>query len=494
LSNISYPGGATVTYLYDNDSNRISIVYGSTKILDSYDTRDRLTNETSVISGVSYSVLYSYDKASNIVKMTYPGGTNVSMSYDFLNRLIQLGSVANLTYTSTSQLGTVRYHNGANTTYSYNSQNEITRILSRSGSTKLLDLNYTYDGVGNVKSIDSENFTYNWLNQLSSAVGPWGTLNYTYDGVGNMLTMKQGNTTTTYSYGSYNRLSSAGSANFSYDANGNTIKELNGSTTWKYYYDYENRLTSVTKNAATVQNNTYNGDGKRVSQTVSNSTVVYVYNGLNVIYEKNLTSGQVTDLYYGAGEQLGESVSSSSYYFLSDELRSTRAVVNSSGSIVFSSDYKPFGLSLNPSGTESFLFTGQIYDSSTGLYYYNARFYNPSIQRFMTEDSSQGSAIQDRYVIVNDNPETLYDPTGLTSTKPSEWTYFLDTWLKVTANEIALLIAIIATGLAAIGLVGLRLTPTNGLGTALIAAAIANGLDVGALAADFHNEIGRAHV
>lgn len=292
----------------------------------------------------------------------------------------------------------------------------ITRILSTDGSTKLQDLNYTYDAAGNVKSINSESYTYDWLNRMASSSGPWGITNYTYDGVGNMLTLKMGSAETNYTYGSYNRLIQAGSANFTYDADGNTIKQVNGSNTWTYSYDYENRLTGVTLNGKSVQNNTYTGDGKRVSQTVSGSPMVYVYDGLKIIYEKNLTSGLVTDLYYGDNVQLAKTVGSLSYYFLKDRLASTRVEVDSSGRTVFSSNYEPFGMQYGSSGVESFMYTGKYYDSSTGLYYYNTRFYDSTIQRFMTEDTYHGSNDNpqslNRYTYVLNNPETLVDPTG----------------------------------------------------------------------------------
>jgi len=416
LANTTYPGGSTVLYSYDRDGNRASMIYGSTKILDSFDARDRLSNETYVINGVSYSVLYSYDKASNLVSMTYPDNTQVSFSYDFNNRLTRVGNFANLTYTATNQVNSIAYANGVVTSFSYNSRNQVTQILSMDGGTKLLDLNYTYDAVGNVKSIDTESYTYDWLNRLTSSSGPWGTTNYTYDSVGNMLTLRQGSTLTNYTYGSYDRLTQAGSASFTYDANGNTIKQVNGSNTWKYSYDYKNRLTGVSLNGKSVQNNTYSGDGERVSQTTSGGTMVYVYDGLNIIYEKNLTSGLVTDLCYGDNVQLAKTVSSSFYYFLTDLLGSTRVEMNSSGEIVFNSNYKPFGLSYGAAGSESIMYTGKTFDSSTELYYYNARFYNPNTQRFITEDSISGvksdPASFNGYVYVKDNPIGFADPTG----------------------------------------------------------------------------------
>lgn len=62
------------------------------------------------------------------------------------------------------------------------------------------------------------------------------------------------------------------------------------------------------------------------------------------------------------------------------------------------------------------MYTGKYFDSSTGMYYYNARFYYPATQRFMTEDSYTDSSSdvsgQNRYLFANQNPETNNDPTG----------------------------------------------------------------------------------
>ncbi len=56
-------------------------------------------------------------------------------------------------------------------TYTCDSRDRPTRILAMEGQTKLLDLNYTYDGTGNVLNIDSESYGYNALNQITSASG-----------------------------------------------------------------------------------------------------------------------------------------------------------------------------------------------------------------------------------------------------------------------------------------------------------------------------------
>jgi RHS repeat-associated protein len=180
----------------------------------------------------------------------------------------------------------------------------------------------------------------------------------------------------------------------------------------------------VSKNGVTVQNNTYSGDGSRVEQTLgSSSSIVYTYEGRanNILFEKNLTSSIVTKNYYANGLLLGEIVGSSAYYLLDDALGSIRDVTTATPvSTVFSTDYQPYGQTYGLSESLSifnFEYTHKPYDTSTGFYYYGARYYNPSISRFITEDSIQYSNILDplslnRYSYVENNPESRIDPSG----------------------------------------------------------------------------------
>ena len=137
-----------------------------------------------------------------------------------------------------------------------------------------------------------------------------------------------------------------------------------------------------------MQQNAYDGEGRRVVQTTNAGSLLYQYSGLALIYEKNLTSGQVTDRYYANGLQLAKSVSGvGTFYFISDALGSIRLTTSSTGGVTFSTNYEPFGINYNVQGNlEALMYTDKQYNTSTGLYYYGARFYNPSIARFMTED------------------------------------------------------------------------------------------------------------
>ncbi len=80
-------------------------------------------------------------------------------------------------------------------------------------------------------------------------------------------------------------------------------------------------------------------------------------------------------------------------------------------------NYSAFGKILsetNPSVGDRFKFTGREWDAATGLYYFRARFYDPSTGRFLSQDPSSfngGDTNLYRYVL--NNPLNLTDPSGL---------------------------------------------------------------------------------
>lgn len=104
--------------------------------------------------------------------------------YDGVDRVKSLESFGNFTYTKDDKIKTLTSGNGIQTTYTYDSRGRPTRILIKDGTTTLQDLNYTYSGNGNLLNINSESYSYDDLDRLTSSTGPWGTISYIYDGVG----------------------------------------------------------------------------------------------------------------------------------------------------------------------------------------------------------------------------------------------------------------------------------------------------------------------
>lgn len=102
-------------------------------------------------------------------------------------------------------------------------------------------------------------------------------------------------------------------------------------------------------------------------------------------------------------------------YYHQEHLGNTRLKTNSNGQTIFDRNYKPFGLDYGGSGSEEFKYTRKYIDAS-GLYYFGARYYDPDIGRFITEDLVLGS-LEDpqglnRYVYCRNNPHKYIDLDG----------------------------------------------------------------------------------
>ena len=97
------------------------------------------------------------------------------------------------------------------------------------------------------------------------------------------------------------------------------------------------------------------------------------------------------------------------YFLLGDHLGSTSITATSNGGFYSELRYMPWGGNRFTSGTTptTYRYTGQR-ESDVGLYYYGARFYDPSLGRFVSPDTvipqQQGTQAWDRYAGMNNNP------------------------------------------------------------------------------------------
>jgi len=62
-------------------------------------------------------------------------------------------------------------------------------------------------------------------------------------------------------------------------------------------------------------------------------------------------------------------------------------------------------------------YTGREGDPETGLYYYRARYYDPKVGRFISEDPIRFAGGVNFYSYVTNNPVALADPLGLCAQK-----------------------------------------------------------------------------
>jgi RHS repeat-associated protein len=205
-----------------------------------------------------------------------------------------------------------------------------------------------------------------------------------------------------------------GATSYSYDANGNMLTDDNGTVTTTddrtIIWDVENRPKSIAKDGVTTTF-VYDGDGNRVKQTVGGVTTTYV----NKYFEK--TGDNVTTSYYLGSKLIAVRTGTTLSYILQDHLGSTSGSANSSGALASTLLYYSFGATRASTGTSPTgkKFTGQRLDS-TGLYYYNARYYDPSIGRFISPDSIvpdwKNPQTWNKYSYVLNNPLKYTDESG----------------------------------------------------------------------------------
>ena len=122
-----------------------------------------------------------------------------------------------------------------------------------------------------------------------------------------------------------------------------------------------------------------------------------------------------TTVEYTYGNDL---LSDGRHNFLTDALGSTRGLVDSTEQLTDSYDYTPYGELSNHEGTSenNFLFTGEQLDQETDEYYLRARYYSPSMGRFLSRDSYDGGILEpitlNHYLYAGGSPSMHVDPSG----------------------------------------------------------------------------------
>jgi RHS repeat-associated protein len=413
---------------------------GRTKLR--YDDLGDVIATVQIIGGERYKTNYAYDLAGNVTRITYPSGQIVNYSYDSQGRISGVTTQANwwakpltlasgVTYEPFGPMASFTYGNGLVMTRSFNADYRITGITTRSATTTVQNLSLSYDVNGNITSIidkltpgDSQTFTYDALNRLTLATGPYSTVSYTYDADSNRLTSTQGGVTQAYSYSpTSDQLlsvtgSNGGKENFTYTADGNIATEKGDGQATIYTYSNSNRLSHAAISGSSTASYLYNALGERLSETVGKTVTDFLYdqNG-NLIAEANGKTGNATSEYVWLGEVPLAQIDSNgkTYYIQSDQTNTPQMMTNASQKVVWDIQQSPFGATVSTSGTVSDVlrFPGQIADAATGLNYNTNRDYDPTLGRYIEADPVGLAGGINLYGYVNQNPLNSTDPLGL---------------------------------------------------------------------------------
>ncbi len=413
---------------------------------------------------------YAYDVQDRVIRLNHPGGTE-TRAYDAIGRLIEVrdtGSVINYAYDAADRVVRVVTETGAGrheVSYEYGT---LDRLIQRTVN-GVDPTGYAYDKASRLTSITyrGQTTTYAWDNasrlvgktlpngivqevsyddadrvtQIQYTKGdgtPIETISYTYDENGNRVSMSKSTAIVvepsfSASYDEANRLTSltlspgtalAKTFALSYDDNGNLSRKEEQGTgeVTTYGWDGRNRLISITAPGLTASFG-YDVLGRRASKMVNGETVQYVYDGAQAIGEirggtiaATVLTGLALDEVIARYAQTGDRV------YLTDALGSVIAQGREDQSIQNAYAYSPYGVtsSLGLDEGNPIQYTARENDR-TGLYYYRARYYDPKIGRFISEDPIGLTGDLNVYAYVENNPVTLTDPTGL-------WPRFIECW------------------------------------------------------------------
>ncbi|MHB8468190.1 MAG: RHS repeat-associated core domain-containing protein [Gaiellaceae bacterium] len=438
VTQIAYSGGPTLTYGYDADGNLTSTTDPSGTTSYHYDALNRLTSED---QPGPRTISYGYDDASNLTSLTDASGTT-GYTYNSENQAASLlepgaSTAIAFSYDGNGNRTQIAYPNGVSEVLQYDDAGRITRVYAEKplGSGNILtSFTYSY----NVGTTDTS------LRQTMTALyagSPASTSYYCYDGLSRLVSADTASATCPNASAAYQ---------YTYDSAGNmTSKTINGTTT-NYTVNAANQLTntghsfdsngSQTADPGTFTNTTYNTLDQATSITpTGGSAFSLAYAGLN--QANRVTNGAISQIndqlglnqdtgspntFFTrdpGGAMLGER-HSGSYYYLHDGLGSTVAVTDSSGTIVATYKYDPYGNNTATTGSlyQPIRYAGGYWDQNTptheALYKYGQRYYDPTLGRWTQPDPINNPLDLhgwNGYTYAGDDPVNNTDPSGLCS-------------------------------------------------------------------------------
>lgn len=445
---VDYPTGtADISTTFDDDSNVIATSRAGADWAYTYDANNLLTGETLTIDGRVYTAGYTFNSDGYMTSYNSPGGNTFDYLYDGHGRPVRVEHqgtaivpAQNAQYYSNGQLKQLSYGNGLSYEATLTSRLKPLRTFVRHSATNtyVTDFTYSYDDTGLITSIsdgvdsaENRSYQYDDLNRLIAASGPWGNVAYAYDTNNNLkskiftgATSRQVNMTY---HGSTNRLISYSdsdttggvSESYSYDARGN-VQDNSRQT---FTYDRANQPISATNNGVSASF-VYDANYRRLKQTVNGESIYTIYNQSGaILLRDNVTTGEVTDYIRLGGRQIAEVRNGVREYIFSDHLGTPIVGVDASRNTLWRDSRTPFGERIQTVSNRSDRvgYTGHIEDSDLKLTYMKARYYDPVVGRFMSNDpvgfGSGGPAYFNRYAYTTNDPVNLTDPTGMCGTR-----------------------------------------------------------------------------
>lgn len=448
------PVGADYSYLYDNlgrvtQSTTDLVGLSSSQLVFQEFAYDAMSHRTeakasygSVIGSATkdYKNAYVYDDLGRleVLKQQGWGGNTVAEKY------------VDFTYNALGQFTLIQRFDDVDNPnneiiasyYGYDNLGRLNSLAHKDGTTDRAAYTWKHNGNGWLTEMNflatwnTENATYAYdkNGQLKTATrGGAGNESFTFDLNGNR-------NNGSYTTGSDNQTTADGTFTYGYDVEGNLTTRTAGSGATTYYtYDHRNRLVAVTERPDSNINSTptkivtyaYDAFDRRVAKTLDSNPTgsinryeFYIWDGDDIVIDFVDSDGGTLNasldkryLWGPAVDQLlaDETAGNTVHWMLADHQGTIRDMANNDGTYTTGSHvaFDSFGKILSGTPMTRFTYTGQEYDSDTGLYYYNARWYNPGTGKFMSKDPIGFYANDtNQYRYVGNSSTNFVDPSG----------------------------------------------------------------------------------
>jgi RHS repeat-associated protein len=179
----------------------------------SYDARGQVVVRVKQVRDAetsrSFKFVNSYDALGRVTVGTFPDGDRVEYRYNNRSLVESIpGLVTGIDYRPSGAIANLAYANGVQIAHGYDPRERMTALRTTpSSGSALQDLSYTFDGVGNILAIQdnrteaagspsnaTQTFRYDDLHRLARAEGPgYGAIDYGYDAIGNITSIQSPN-------------------------------------------------------------------------------------------------------------------------------------------------------------------------------------------------------------------------------------------------------------------------------------------------------------
>jgi RHS repeat-associated protein len=363
---------------------------------------------TNVAVGATYSLTdltgrittVQMDTAGRPAQTTLPNG--LTQSHSFRND----GRLSGISFST----ATVNQKLGA--TFAWD---RLNRLNTRTSANEDRYWSYAYDSVGQVTRYggyinppqDCTTITTCRPTKIREEI-------YTYDAAGNRTDRAGAIVSGTNRYSSFNGYS------FDYDLDGNVTRKYKTGYDQRFTWNTLGQLTGVTTNGVTVTYG-YDGLGRRVRRTENGQSRYFLYNGDDLLLETD-GNGEPLRMYtHWPGVDNPHSVRVTSggvnatYYYVTEHPGHVSGLVNEAGTVISEYRYTPWGEveSVSDSIGQPLRYMAREIDTTTGLYYVRARWYDPAMARFNSQDPIGLAGGMNTYAYVGNDPVNRRDPSGL---------------------------------------------------------------------------------